>query len=276
MRITLLQKRFVVSAVKSFFISVSSADTILRIQKLYYFSYRLFPADTQNRFSKIKKNRSPDLDTLAPDRALLVDARRGRRCYRISSCLRRAVGESRLSRSWSSGASSTTGIVGAPRLPRAVGPHRLDRRILLAAAEHHLRLASDWSRRCRRLRPPSTTAVVSVPWHAAPYAVDEDGDEWWERERGRRPKQGGAYLNMMMSSMKVTQRAAPDLAHRWSLLGGGAGSRAPLAVVVEEGSPCARRRPTPPRRRRGSRRPRAPRWPPRGPARERRRESERG
>jgi hypothetical protein len=51
----LLQKRFVVSAVKSFFVSVSPADTILRIQKIDYFSYRLFPADTQNRFSKIKK-----------------------------------------------------------------------------------------------------------------------------------------------------------------------------------------------------------------------------
>jgi hypothetical protein len=36
--------------------------------------------------------------------------------------------------------------------------------------------------------------VVSVPWHAAPCAVDKDGDEWWERERGRRPEQGGAYL----------------------------------------------------------------------------------
>jgi hypothetical protein len=51
----LLQKRFVISAVKSFFVSVSPADTILRIQKIDYFSYRLFPADTQNRFSKIKK-----------------------------------------------------------------------------------------------------------------------------------------------------------------------------------------------------------------------------
>jgi hypothetical protein len=35
----------------------------------------------------------------------------------------------------------------------AVGPHRLDRRVLLATAEHHLRLALDWSCRCRRLRP---------------------------------------------------------------------------------------------------------------------------
>jgi hypothetical protein len=108
---------------------------------------------------KNKKNRSLDLGTLAPDRALLADAHRGRRYYRISSGLRRAVGESRPSRSWSSGASSAMGAVGAPRLPRAVGPHHLDRRVLLTAAEHHLRLASDWSRRCRRLRPPSTTAA---------------------------------------------------------------------------------------------------------------------
>jgi hypothetical protein len=54
----LLQKRFVVSAVKSFFVSVSPANTILRIQKIDYFSYRLFPADTQNWFSKIKKIRA--------------------------------------------------------------------------------------------------------------------------------------------------------------------------------------------------------------------------
>jgi hypothetical protein len=40
------------------FVSVSSADTILRIQKIDYFSYRLFPVDTQNRFSKIKKIRA--------------------------------------------------------------------------------------------------------------------------------------------------------------------------------------------------------------------------
>jgi hypothetical protein len=153
--VTLLQKYFIVSAVKSFFISVSPVDTILKIQKIDYFLYRLFPADTQNRFSKKKS----ELGTLAPDRALLADARRGRRCCRISSGLRRAVGESRPSCSWSSEASSTTGAVGAPRLPRAVGPHRLDRRILLGAVEHHLRLALDWSCRCRRLRPPSTTAA---------------------------------------------------------------------------------------------------------------------
>jgi hypothetical protein len=30
-----------------------------------------------------------------------------------------------------------------------------------------------------------------VSWHAAPRTVDEDGDEWWERERGRRPNRGG-------------------------------------------------------------------------------------
>jgi hypothetical protein len=95
-----------------------------------------------------------------------------------------------------------------------------------------------------------------------------------ERERAA-PEQGAAYLNMMMPSMKVAQRAAPDPAHRWSLLGGGAGSLAPLAVVVEEGPPCARQRPTPPRCRRGPRRPRSPRWPPRGPVRETERDRER-
>jgi hypothetical protein len=40
---TLLQKRFIVSVVKSFFISVSPTDTIFRIQKIDHFSYRLFP-----------------------------------------------------------------------------------------------------------------------------------------------------------------------------------------------------------------------------------------
>jgi hypothetical protein len=34
-----------------------------------------------------------------------------------------------------------------------------------------------------------------------------------ERERAAL-EQGGAYLNMMMPSMKVTQRAASDPAHR--------------------------------------------------------------
>jgi hypothetical protein len=40
--LSLLQKRFIVSTVKLFFVSVSPADTILRIQKIDYFSYRLF------------------------------------------------------------------------------------------------------------------------------------------------------------------------------------------------------------------------------------------
>jgi hypothetical protein len=39
--------------------------------------------------------------------------------------------------------------------------------------------------------------------------VDKDGDEWWERERAA-PKQGGAYLNMMIPPMKVAQRAVPE------------------------------------------------------------------
>jgi hypothetical protein len=131
----LLQKRFVVSAVKSFFVSVSPADTILRIQKIDYFSYRLFPADTQNRFSKIKKigvqiwTRWAQIRPCSPT-PVEVDAAAGSPWASVEqweSLVRHAV--------------------------RAVGPHRLDRRILLAAAEHHLRLASDWSRRCHRLRP---------------------------------------------------------------------------------------------------------------------------
>jgi hypothetical protein len=48
-----------------------------------------------------------------------------------------------------------------------------------------------------------------VPWHAAPRAVDEDGDEWSERERAV-PEQEGAYLNMMMPPMKVAQRVMPE------------------------------------------------------------------
>jgi hypothetical protein len=196
---TLLQNTFLVSVDNPFLVSAILTDTIYTIRKMNDFWYRLFPADTQNRFSK-KKNWSPD-------RALLTDAHRGRRCCRISSGLRRAVGESQPSRSWSSGASSAMGAVGAPRLPRAVGPHRLDRRVLLATAEHHLCLTSDWSRHCCPLetgtrilrhglpdldvlRELEERAVVSVPWHAAPCTVDEDGDEWWDRERGRRPSRG--------------------------------------------------------------------------------------
>jgi hypothetical protein len=131
---TLLQKRFIVSAVKSFFVLVSPADTILRIQKIDYFSYRLFPADTQNRFSKKKIGaqiwaRWPQIGPCSPT-PVEVDVVAGSPRASIEqweSLDRRAVG--------------------------AVGPHRLDRRVLLVAAEHHLRLASDWSRRCRRLRP---------------------------------------------------------------------------------------------------------------------------
>jgi hypothetical protein len=41
-----ITKRFVVPAVKSIFVSVSPADTILMIQKIDHFLYRLFPVDT--------------------------------------------------------------------------------------------------------------------------------------------------------------------------------------------------------------------------------------
>jgi hypothetical protein len=66
LRVPLLQKRFIVSAVKTFFVSVTPADTILRIQKIDYFPYRLFPADTQNRFSKIKKKSEPRSGHVGP------------------------------------------------------------------------------------------------------------------------------------------------------------------------------------------------------------------
>jgi hypothetical protein len=44
------------------------------------------------------------------------------------------------------------------------------------------------------LRELEERAVVSVPWHAAPCAVDEDGDEWWEREREGGARAGGSLL----------------------------------------------------------------------------------
>jgi hypothetical protein len=59
------------------------------------------------------------------------------------------------------------------------------------------------------LRELEERTAVSVPWHAAPRAVDEDRDEWWEREKAAL-EQGRAYLNMMMPPMKVAQRAAPE------------------------------------------------------------------
>jgi hypothetical protein len=61
----------------------------------------------------------------------------------------------------------------------------------------------------------------------------------------------------MRTEMSGGREREGDTLSRGSLLGEGAGSRTPLAVVVEEGSPYARQRPTPPRHRRGSRRPSA-------------------
>ncbi len=110
-----------------------------------YGFFSFFPSRKVFQLQKNKKNQSPDLSTLAPDRALLADARRGRRCCRISSGLHQAVGESRPSRNWSSGASSPR----PPRTPcrrRAPPPShfRLEPPLsLLETAEHH---------RC--LRPP--------------------------------------------------------------------------------------------------------------------------
>jgi hypothetical protein len=49
---SLLQKPFVVSVNNLFSVLASLADTIYTIPKIAYFSYRMFPADTKNRFSK--------------------------------------------------------------------------------------------------------------------------------------------------------------------------------------------------------------------------------
>jgi hypothetical protein len=56
-----------------------------------------------------------------------------------------------------------------------------------------------------------------VPWHAAPCAVDEDGDEWWERERAA-PRTGGSLLE----HDDAVDEGDPE---------GGAGSRAPLKLT---------------------------------------------
>jgi hypothetical protein len=62
---SLLQKPFVVSVNNLFSVLASLADTIYTIPKIAYFSYRMFPADTKNRFSKKSQARprpvSPNL-----------------------------------------------------------------------------------------------------------------------------------------------------------------------------------------------------------------------
>jgi hypothetical protein len=67
------------------------------------------------------------------------------------------------------------------------------------------------------LRELEERAVVSVSWHATPCAVDEDGDEWWERERGRRPSMGG-----LLEHDDAADEGGPE---------GGAGSHAPLELT---------------------------------------------
>jgi hypothetical protein len=148
MEITLLQKRFVVSTVKSFFVSVNSVDTILRIQKIDYFLYRLFSVDTQNRFSKIKKigaqiwARWAQIGPCTPT-SVEVDV--------VVGSPQASVGESRPSRSWSSGASSATGSSESASTASSSGASSPRPSRTPSAAEHHLHLASDWSHR-RRLR----------------------------------------------------------------------------------------------------------------------------
>jgi hypothetical protein len=95
-KVSLLQKHFVASTVKLFFVSVSSVDTILRI-KNKSFLYRLFPHP--KLFFKNKKNRSP-----GHIGALLTDIHRDRRGRTLLPDL---LGPSRGPPS-SSGSASTT------------------------------------------------------------------------------------------------------------------------------------------------------------------------
>jgi hypothetical protein len=69
------------------------------------------------------------------------------------------------------------------------------------------------------LRELEEHAVVSVPWHAAPCAVDEDEDEWWERERERAAPEQGRSL---FQHDDAADEGGPE---------GGAGSRAPLELT---------------------------------------------
>jgi hypothetical protein len=145
---SLLQKCFVVSAVKSFLVSVSPADTILRIQKIDYFSYRLFPADTQNRFSKIKKI-GAQIGPCSPT-SVEVDA--------VAGSPRASVEQ------WESLDRLAVGAVGPPwRWEQWERLDCLEQWGLIASTAAYFlpppSTTSDWSRRCCRLRPPSTTAT---------------------------------------------------------------------------------------------------------------------
>jgi hypothetical protein len=137
-KLSLLQKRFIVSAVKLFFISISPVDTILRIQKIDYFSYRLFSA-TQNRFLKIKKIRAqiwarwPQIGSCSPT-PVEVDA--------VAGSPRASV------KQWESLDRRAVGAVGSPR--RREQWERLD-------------CLKQWgliaSTAAYSLPPPSTTSV---------------------------------------------------------------------------------------------------------------------
>jgi hypothetical protein len=48
-----------------------------------------------------------------------------------------------------------------------------------------------------------------VPWHVTPRTVDKGRDEWWERERGRRPSRR-SLLEHDDAADEEAQRAAPE------------------------------------------------------------------
>jgi hypothetical protein len=92
-------------------------------------------ADTQNRFSKIKK----------------IGVQIWARWPQIGPCLPTPVEVDAVVRSPRASVEQWESL--DRRAVGAVGPHRLDRRVLLAAAEHHLRLT--------RLEPPLETGATA-------------------------------------------------------------------------------------------------------------------
>jgi hypothetical protein len=106
----------------------------------------------------------------------------------------------------------------APRLPQAVGavgPRRLDHRILLAAPSSTTFVsfeigAAAYSDMAFQILTSSVSSRSVPPsaCHGTRHLVQWTRTEMsGGRERGRRPNRE-AYLNMMMPSMKVAQKAA--------------------------------------------------------------------
>jgi hypothetical protein len=206
--------------------------------KIYHFSYRLFPVDTQNHFSKIKKNQSwARWAQIGPCSPTPVEVDVVGRCCRISSGRHMGL----LGPPSSSGSALTAaqleqwGLLGdgsngsaltasssgssgasSPRLPctpcrrRAPPPSRLRPKPPLPPLETRAAAYSDMAFQIWTSSVSSRSAPPSA-CHGTRHLT-----QWTSmkmsggRERGWRPEQRGAYLNMMMLPMKVAQRAAPE------------------------------------------------------------------